>query len=538
MFDRLKRAMAAASSPEPPRMPGTALVPVPLVRAEPERPQVSMGYLQRHDQGSGMPYLAPLRLADQDVRAGWAPVAGNVRGLIQNNGHLSGAVDQFVAYAVGSGLSPQIEPEADLLGWEPSFAKTFARRVERLFDDWARDPLSCDDRGQQTLGQLQAAALRSWFATGDVISHHTYRARPGAGYKTGLTVIDPVRVATPPLYNPSFPNAAPGVFHYGIEHDAHGAPLAYWLRPVPGGDPRGVRIPVFGPNGRQAIVHSYIGEAGQVRGISPFASVVEAIRQTVALGDAMVLAAHAAAAVIGTITSDLPSDAVARSMVGTEGDPLAMIMNSRVAWHEGLAEKKANVTLGPNGKVFHLSSGERFDMHAAKDHYGQFPEHLKALLREISRAAGLPYEMMSLDRNGATYSSGRLGLVDFWSLVELRRSALVEPMSNVALANFVEEGIDSGLIRYPGGVTAFRKQKTLALKCRWFGPAKPSADELKSVRAAVERLRIGLSSLADETAANGGDWETTLRQKAEETRLVNELGLELPWAQPKTGKTT
>ena len=156
----------------------------------------------------------------------------------------------------------------------------------------------------------------------------------------------------------------------------------------------------------------------------------------------------------------------------------------------------------------------------------------EALLREISRASGLPYEMLSLDRSAATYSSGRLGLLDFWSLVELRRSALIAPLGNLALASFVEEAIDKKYLDYPGGIRAFRAQKSVALKCRWFGPSKPSVDELKSVRASVARLEAGLSSLADETAGEGRDWEQVLRQKAHENNVLDKLGLTLPWPGP------
>ena len=551
MFEKLRTALGApgaamthAASPappasQPPPLPATTVhqpagVVVPLVRARTAEQQegTQFGYLGRQHNGGPPSALQtwgpPLRLADQDVRAAWGQVAGHVRHLVQNSGWLAGAVDQCVAYSVGAGLEPQVEPEADLLGWEVAFARTWARQVEKLFRDWCNDPLSADDRGQMTFGQMQAAALRGWFSTGDVIGVSTYRERPGSRYRSGFTVIDPVRVATPPMWNGQGQSTA---FH-GIELDAHGRPVAFWLKPLPGGDPKGTRIATFGSNGRQLVVHSFIGEPGQVRGVSPFAPVVQAMGQTQALSDAMVLAAHAAASVIGTVTSDLPSDTVARSLGGDGGDPVAALMAQRMTWHQTLAKEKADVTLGPNAKVFHLSTGERFEMYAARQHYEHFPDHLKALLREISRASGLPYEMLSLDRSNATYSSGRLGLVDFWSIVEMRRASLLEPMSNVALQNFTEEAIDRKLVPYPGGLQAFRAQKTLALKSRWFGPPKPSADELKSVRSAVERLKWGITSLSEEAAAYGADWEATLRQRAAEQELSKELGLEVPTPVP------
>ena len=77
-------------------------------------------------------------------------------------------------------------------------------------------------------------------------------------------------------------------------------------------------------------VHSFIGEPGQIRGISPFASVVEALSQTVSLQDAVLIAAHASASIVGVVTSDLPSADVARSadaLVSTRSTGRALLID-------------------------------------------------------------------------------------------------------------------------------------------------------------------------------------------------------------------
>ncbi len=531
----MKNVFLKAFGIEPP-MPAAALthelVAVPIVR--PRVPLMDtfttapqMGYLDRASDKPRNGFGPSLRTADLDVRGAWGAVTGNVRSITQNSGWIAGAVDQFVAYAVGNGLTPNIEPAYDLIGWDHDFAKDWAKRVERLFADWADDPQVADDRRVHTFGQLQAAALRSWFSTGDVMAAVVYEEKR-QGYRTSILGIDPVRVLTPPPYLSGRSKS----FFDGIELDPAGRPLAYWLAPIAGAqDPSGTRIPAHGANGRQIVAHAFIGGPGQVRGISPFASVVQAMSQAHGLFDAMTVAAHAAASVIGTVTSDLPSADVARGMVASGDDPLGAMMGSQMAarasWHETLNENKANITLGGQGRVFHLTTGERFELHAGKDHYANFPEHLKALLREISRAAGLPYEMFSGDRSAANYSSGRMGLLDFWSLVELRRSTLIEPLCRLALQSVVEEFIARRYIDYPGGLRAFRAQKTLALKARWFGPSRPSVDELKSVRASVERLEAGLTSLAEESAALGSDWETTMQQRSHEATTAERFNVPL-----------
>ena len=333
---------ARASAP-----PTTQLVPVPIVRPQNvvERPQATMGYLDRHNNAGPMgaiqSYGPPLRTADMDVRSGWGHVTGHVRHIVQNSGWIAGAVDQTAAYVVGTGLTPQIEPQSDLLGWEPSFAKTWARRVEKMFDDWANDPLSCDDREQWTLGQMQAAAVRGWFTTGDVISIATYRRKP-EGILQDRVDRSRSRSSGDPA---AIPRSHRRATIRASRWMAAGGRSPTGSSRCRGRIARGTRIPVWS-GARQQLVHSFIGDPGQVRGISPFAPVVEAIRQTQSLSDAMVLAAHAAAALVGTVTSDLPSDNLAQRMSMEGGDPLASMQTARVAWHEQLAANKANVTLG------------------------------------------------------------------------------------------------------------------------------------------------------------------------------------------------
>lgn len=526
MLDKMRKALGIAGAPSQARAP-TQLVPVShgYGRPVPQASYISRGSDGPSPAGWGTPGyqpLVPLRSADLDVRMAWSTAAAHIRHLVQNSGWLAGAIDQAVAYTVGTGLKPEIVPDAESLGWSQEFARGWARTVERAFSDWANNPIDADDRQQATFGALQAAALRTWFVTGDIVAVSTYRRRRNALFSSAVSLLDPIRIAVPPLgqYG-SVKNVM-----QGIEMDEYGTPVAFWVKPLPGDHGQGLRIPVWGPNNRQAVVHAFLGEAGQIRGISPFAPVIEAMRQTVSVNDSMTLAAATAASIIGTITSDLPTASIMPALGGE--DHLTQSMSMRTAYHEQLAAANAAVTIGPHGRVHHLATGERFDLHAGKNHYEHFPEHMKVLLREIARASGLPYETFTLDRSAATYSSGRLGITDFWAITEMRRATLVEPMCRLALQNLVEEMIDRRMLKYPGGIAAYRMEKTLATRARWVGPAKPQADELKAVRASIEGLKWGLTSLSRETAENGADWEQIMQARAEEQRMARELGLEFP----------
>jgi len=65
------------------------------------------------------------------------------------------------------------------------------------------------------------------------------------------------------------------------------------------------------------------------------------------------------------------------------------------------------------------------------------------------------------------------------------------------------------------------------LGTEWIGPPRGQIDQLKEGKAARERVDMGISTLAEETAAlTGGDWERKHQQRAKEMRLRLDAGLE------------
>ena len=55
-----------------------------------------------------------------------------------------------------------------------------------------------------------------------------------------------------------------------------------------------------------------------------------------------------------------------------------------------------------------------------------------------------------------------------------------------------------------------------------------------NMAATSSRLKTGLTTLEDECAEQGQDWEEVLQQRARETKRAKELGITLPWMNPAT----
>lgn len=546
MFDKLRRAMKAADDPvRAVAPPTTALVPVPVHRpgrgVEIDRPEQSMGYMERGpDSARAHIGMTPiLRTADMDVRSAWPSATAHARSLMQNSGFLAGGVELICAWTVGGdGLQPNISPDADALGWEASFAKTWASFVEARFKEWSHDPRACDSQGRMKFGAMQNAAMKSYLGTGDILSVLDYGAKSGSSWKTSLNMIDPTRLWVPPIFQNK--NV---IVRDGVEHDERGRALAYHIRPLIGqnyGDnnfarSNGIRIPTFSASGKQLLVHAFDADVGAVRGISPLAAAIQSVAQSQNVHDAAVLAAHVASMIVGIVTSDLPTSDVARSIGGGDTNPLAAMMEQRVGWHEQLKKNGAHLQLGHGAKIAHLSTGERFDMLSGKVPFTDYEKIIRLGLAEAARAIGIAPEHLTGLKNEASYSALKVAAAEARAIVDRRRKVLIEPLCEFALASVTEEMIADGRLPWPGrtreyALEDFRAKKQWALKTEWTGPQIEDPDTLRATRAAIERVENGLSSITDEIAATGKDPEAVMRQRQHDEAMLLDLDVALPWS--------
>lgn len=534
MFDKLKTALARAAAPEPaptPLVPMTAVVPIHRAQHEIDRPSDQLGYMDRN-RDAARPSLTPapyLRTADQEIRTAWGPVSAHSRHLLTQSGFLQYGVELMCAWtAGGDGLRPNITPDDYELGWSDSFAKTWARAIEQSYHDWGSDPRACDARGLHRWGAMQSAALRGWFATGDILGTLDYGVKGGTEWRSAVSLIDPARLWTPPFHQY-------GVRTFdGIEMTDSGRPVAYHIRPIASGPGKTVRIPAHNESGKQLVAHIFDGDVGTIRGISPLGSAIAGIVQSQNVADAAILASHVASMIVGIVTSDLPSADVAKNFGGGEADPLSRMMESRVAWHEGLKKNNAHLQLGHGARIAHLSTGERFDLLAGKVPFNEYERIIRLGLAEAARAIGISPEALHGIKDQATYSSLKVAAVEARAIIERRRKVLLVPLNEWALNHVVEEMIASGRLPFPSRqrqppLDAYRAMRAKALRVSWTGPSIEDPDALKDARAAVLRLQYGLSSHTDEIARLGGDAEDVFDKRKADREMLRDRGLFIPW---------
>lgn len=92
----------------------------------------------------------------------------------------------------------------------------------------------------------------------------------------------------------------------------------------------------------------------------------------------------------------------------------------------------------------------------------------------------------------------------------------------------IEEAWLRGMIEIPSSPD-FYEARHLYTGTMWIPPRKGHVDPVKEMNANILGLENNILTLAQIIAEQGGDWETTLEQRARETRVKERL---LPTPEP------
>ncbi|AZO38767.1 MAG: phage portal protein [Mesorhizobium sp.] len=135
------------------------------------------------------------------------------------------------------------------------------------------------------------------------------------------------------------------------------------------------------------------------------------------------------------------------------------------------------------------------------------------LQRGMARAIGISVASYTMNYEGATYSSTRMEGASLHPVVTRRRERIAAPICQLAYEHLVDELIGTGRLPFKGGYEGFRANRDKVLWANWQGPAKATADDQKSAKAATERLLNGTSTPDMECAEIGVDAEEVFERR-------------------------
>jgi lambda family phage portal protein len=444
--------------------------------------------------------------ADADLLPDLPTLRQRSRDLNRNDAHASAITSTVVVNVIGTGLKPQSRPDVESLGVSADAAKQFTKQAERAWKIWVR---TADSQNRMSFEEIQALVQRQILENGDVFVLPLMIADdPRRRYRLALEVVEADRVSTPP-------GMANGTIRDGVELGARGEPVAYHIRTRHPGDwalgPIGTgasawrRYPAFNKAGRQNVLHLYhVKRPGQTRGEPFFAPVLAAFKDLADFMEAEIVAARVAACFSAFVTKNDPA-----------------------AEYQGLPTNSAGQRLEgiEPGMIQYLNSGESVQFGDPKRPSGTFEPFVLAVLRSIGASLGLPLELVLKDFSRTNYSSARAAMIEARRFFKGYQAWIAQRLCQPCWEWLIEE---AWLREDVPAVDLFGDQREDWLRALWIAPGWGWVDPVKEVESSRSAIDAKLSTLADECAAQGRDWEEVLIQRQREQEKMRELGLTLP----------
>lgn len=415
---------------------------------------------------------------------GWRPVATDADGasaqrgalafiardMIRNTPFAARAQMIIAGNVVGDGIIPKV------IGADEARALEL---IERHLDTTA-----IDADGLNNLYGLQRLAVGAMVDSGEVLIRRRRRR-----LSDGLPLPLQLQVMEADYIDSSRDTLAPGSPGVqvvdGIEYDAIGRRVAYWLYDDHPGRVRGRirtssrRVPA------SEIVHLFrVDRPGQNRGVTWFAPVATTIQDLADYQDAQIVRQKIAACFAAFRTS-------------VDGEPPV-----------DLAE-----TISP-GAIEYLGPGEdvRFAQPPAVDGFGEFQ---RFVLRSAAAGLGITYESLSGDLSDVNFSSARMGRLDMdrnvsawqWQTVIPR---MLNPVAEWFLEAWAVQDADPSV---------------RDARVTWTPPRRPLVDPTKELPAMGEAVRLGFDSRSNVIRTLGFDPERVLEQQIADRDAAEAAGL-------------
>lgn len=462
-------------------------------------------------------------------------IVSRVRDIVRNDGWASGAITRVLDNAIGPSLRPIPKPDylwlrmySGVKAFDHEWAKDYSRAVDCNFRVWANDLGKwCDAGRNMSFSQLAHVALRHKLIDGDALAVMKWLPeRIGYGrarYASAVQLIDPDRLSNPQLRFDSM------TMRGGVEIDAEGAAVAYYIRQAHAGDwfsakesltwERVVRETDWG---RPIVVHDFeIDRAARHRGGAGILTpVLQRLKMLAKYDGAELDAAIINAIFAAYIESPFDQQLVQEAL--DDGERLNWYQQQRTDFHN---EQK--FVLG-NARVPVMFPGEKINAVDAKRPPSNFAGFEKAVLRNVSAGTGLSAQQISNDWSDVNYSSARGALLEAWKTIDRRRDDFTFNWAAPIRGCVMEEMHAYDEVPLPNGAPDFAECRAAYARARWLGAPRGWIDPTSEAQASILRMDGALSTLEDECAQQGLDFEEVLEQRRYEIGLFDEYGIPLP----------
>ena len=419
---------------------------------------------------------------------------------------------RFVSMVVANVCGPQpfrIEGKVKFKSGKPDDLTN--DRIEEAWKGWGK-PGNCEITGKWSFNAVQRLLVRTLAIDGEIILRKLKGPDFGPyGYK--LQLIDADRLHE--LKNAALENG--GAIHAGVEVDAYGKPVAYWIlkrKPaqwqVAGYTFEYDRIPA------DEIIHIFVPEfAEQVRGIPWMYAALLNLVHLGAFEEAAVIAARVGAANMGFIQSPDGGASLAEQQgidAGAPGEEPSI--NAEAGAYQFL----------PPGYTAVKGMDARYPDAAVEP-------FIRACLRGVAAGLDVAYHNLANDLENVNYSSARIGELDERDAWLQIQSFMAEHLHQPLYEDWLRWAVLMG--KLPFDVSSLDKYKCVYWQARRWAWVDP----LKEVGAAIEAINAKIKSRTRIAAEGGEDLQEVFEEIEAEQQMASDMGISLDPVAPKVGGT-
>ena len=318
-----------------------------------------------------------------DAARAWA------RMLIRDNPYAFAALEAITSETMGVGFGMQSALETS----EGQDEEDTNENRDKTFSEWAE---VCDINGQLTFDEIQVLAFREMVEAGEcLIRFHTVPRNHKGIYRPvplAMELVEADRLANDYDTYAFGRDRTDGVrITRGVEMDAHGRPLAYWVYPAHPSEPDVFRRTPERVPAKQ-IKHLFrTDRVGQSRGVTWFAPAIEPLRT------------------LGTYKqNEMQRSAVQSCFVAAIKTESALPLGNPPSNDTSTSDANGNnyQYIQP-GQILNLRPGESMDFGNPSSPNSGAGSWISLMIQGIAAGIGTSYESVSKDFSNTSYSSAR-----------------------------------------------------------------------------------------------------------------------------------
>ncbi len=418
------------------------------------------------------------------------------RAAVRNDPYAYSAIDKRVSNIIGTGITPR------------ATIKDAAIRtaLRQLWEDWTDE--SDADEVADFYGQ-QAMISRMVEESGECFVRLRLR-RPEDGYAVPLQLQLLAAEYVPTDKN--FKTRSGNIVRAGIEFNAIGKRVAYWMYSTHPGDTTGnsYTYNTLHRISASEVLHIFEPtEAGQLRGVPRLAPVLLRLKSLDNYDDAVLFRQEVANLFAGFITKKAHADAQ-QALDPLTGQPF-------------VADKDGAPLVGLEpGSMQELMEGEEVEFSDPPDAGNTYVDFMRQQLQAAAAGVGLPYELLTGDMGDISDRVLRVLLNDFRRRIEqLQFGVYVFQLCRPVRAAWLDTAILAGSIVLPD-YTARRREY---LRTRWVPQGHPYIHPVQDVEGKLKEISGGLNSRSEHVLRTGYDAEQIDEENAQDNERAKKLGL-------------